>query len=197
MGYLYQVENIMDITNPAKTVSCWVELYTSKLLSWAHYKVSDKDLAKDLVQETFLVAVQSFHQFKANSEPKTWLLAILNHKIIDHYRKLVRSSEIPLSNNDDLYFTEEDHWKKEAAPKEWATNDPNLLDDESFNNVLKLCMGRLPKTWLAAVQLKYLEDKDGKIICQELGITQSNFWQMLHRAKLQLRACLENHWFKK
>ncbi|MCK5276978.1 MAG: RNA polymerase subunit sigma, partial [Cyclobacteriaceae bacterium] len=48
----------------------------------------------------------------------------------------------------------------------------------------------------SAIHLKYLEEKDGKEICQELGITSSNYWQILHRAKLQLRICIEENWFK-
>jgi RNA polymerase sigma-70 factor (ECF subfamily) len=47
------------------------------------------------------------------------------------------------------------------------------------------------------MQLKYLEQKDGKEICQDLGITSSNFWQILCRAKLQVRACIEKNWFLK
>ena len=58
-------------------------------------------------------------------------------------------------------------------------------------------MDQLPSHWNAAMKLKYLEDKKGELICQELEITPSNFWQVLHRAKLQLRKCLELHWFKK
>ena len=38
--------------------------------------------------------------------------------------------------------------------------------------------------------------KSGEEICQELEITPSNFWQIVHRAKLQLRDCIENNWFK-
>jgi len=58
-------------------------------------------------------------------------------------------------------------------------------------------MENLPLQWNAAVQLKYLEQKDGQEICQDLQISPSNFWQLIHRAKLQLRKCLELHWFKK
>jgi RNA polymerase sigma-70 factor (ECF subfamily) len=38
--------------------------------------------------------------------------------------------------------------------------------------------------------------KKGEEICQELGITPTNFWQIMHRAKLQLRECIENNWTK-
>lgn len=56
-------------------------------------------------------------------------------------------------------------------------------------------MAKLPEKWFSVMQLKYMAGKEGKEICQEIGITPSNYWQMLHRAKLNLRHCLENNWF--
>jgi RNA polymerase sigma-70 factor (ECF subfamily) len=40
-------------------------------------------------------------------------------------------------------------------------------------------------------------DKKTEEICQELGISTTNYWQMMHRAKLQLRECIDENWFKK
>jgi RNA polymerase sigma-70 factor (ECF subfamily) len=181
----------------SSVIKQWVELYTEKLLSWATYKVSDKELAEDLVQDTFLAAVQSFHKFQGNSEPKTWLLSILNNKIIDYYRKQARSVTISLKQDKDPFFDEHGEWREEAAPQPWDMDVPHLLDDNEFVKILRKCMNKLPVAWLSAMQLKYLQAKDGKEICQDLGITQSNFWQILCRAKLQVRACVEKNWFIK
>ncbi|MCK5344766.1 MAG: sigma-70 family RNA polymerase sigma factor, partial [Candidatus Heimdallarchaeota archaeon] len=65
----------------------WVESYTSDLYFWALHKVSDPEQAKDLVQDTFLAAAEKVQGFKGDSTPKTWLFSILNHKVIDFYRK--------------------------------------------------------------------------------------------------------------
>ena len=62
--------------------------------------------------------------------------------------------------------------------------------------ILDHCMAQLPEKWNHVVQLKYLEEKKGKTISKELGITSTNYWQIIHRAKLSLRECLENLWFK-
>ncbi len=63
-------------------ISEWVEQYTNEMLRWAFHKVSDIELAKDLVQDTFLIAAEKQSSFKGESKPKTWLFSILNHKII-------------------------------------------------------------------------------------------------------------------
>lgn len=186
-------------------ISNWVDTYSQSLYSWAYYKTSDKESSEDLVQDTFVAAFQSFESFEGKSNPKTWLFSILNHKISDFHRKNFRnviSSESKLSGDSaftvlDIMFDENEDWRAPSRPKEWDMSDENLADQPEFNAVLKNCFKKLPLNWSSAVQLKYLDEKDGKEICQDLGITPTNFWQILHRAKLQLRACLELNWFKK
>ena len=174
-----------------------VEMYTSELYSWAVHKVSDSELAKDLVQDTFLAAVEKIDTFRGDSSPKTWLISILNYKIIDVYRKKVNQ---PVSMDNQVFskfFDKEGSWQEEKRPKDWHEDDLHLLDDTEFQKVLKKCLDALPETWNMCVKLKYLSEKSGEEICQELGIAPTNFWQIVHRAKLQLRDCVENNWFKK
>lgn len=176
-------------------LSKWVELYTSDLYLWAFHKTSDLELAKDLVQDTFLAAAEKIGTFKSESSPKTWLISILNHKIVDHYRKKSNqpiSFDIqPLTN----YFDENGAWKAEKRPKEWNDIEKNLLDDNDFQEILKKCLEALPEKWNICVKLKYLSEKSSEEICQELDIAPTNLWQIIHRAKIQLRECVENSWF--
>ncbi|RLD34794.1 MAG: RNA polymerase subunit sigma [Bacteroidetes bacterium] len=174
----------------------WVNTYTNDLYSWALHKVSNSELAKDLVQDTFLAASEKMVSFKAESTPKTWLFSILNHKIIDVYRKKV-NQPVHLDNQIfSKYFDEEGSWKTEEKPREWHEDETHLLDDIDFVAVLQKCLDALPENWSTSVKLKYLLNKKGEEICQELGIAPTNFWQIIHRAKLQLRDFIEKSWFK-
>ncbi|NJE06742.1 DUF1492 domain-containing protein, partial [Thermococcus sp. M36] len=49
----------------------------------------------------------------------------------------------------------------------------------------------------AVFSMKYLDDIDSDEICKQLNITASNYWVLIHRAKTQLRSCLEKNWFTK
>lgn len=195
----------LDISTLAITVKRWVEMYSDKMYSWTFYKTNSKEIAEDLVQDTFLASFQSISKFEGKSDPKTWLFAILNNKIAEHFRKIYRNpilSENQANPNEgesffDTLFDSNGEWQKEERPKEWQNTEAHLLDDVAFVKVLQACMDKLPANWNAVIQLKYLEEKKGDLICQELGIAPTNFWQILHRSKLQLRKCLENHWFKK
>ena len=203
--YLCNLNKELDISTLAITVKRWVEMYSDKMYSWTFYKTNSKEIAEDLVQDTFLVAFQSISKFEGKSDPKTWLFAILNNKIAEHFRKIYRNpilSENQANSNEgesffDTLFDSNGEWQKEERPKEWQNTEAHLLDDVAFVKILQACMDKLPANWNAVIQLKYLEEKKGDLICQELGIAPTNFWQILHRSKLQLRKCLENHWFKK
>lgn len=189
----------MDIHNPSATVTCWVDMYSDKLYSWALYKTSKKEIAEDLVQETFIAAFQSIEKFAGKSDVQTWLFAILKNKIAAHFRKTFRSADTGVADMPESipFFDKDGSWNKEDAPEPWLQDDAHLLDNPAFTEVLHACMANLPENWRAALHLKYLEEKKGEQVCQELGISTTNYWQVLHRAKLQLRKCLENHWFKK
>ena len=190
---------------PQGSIQDWVTQYGDDMYRWAIHKTSDKDMAADLVQDTFMAAHLAKDKFQGKSSPKTWLFSILNRKIIDHHRKKFKESTINMSQLNarldggdvmETFFDNAGGWRGESSPLDWNEMDGHLLDDSDFKNVLDACMQDLPEHWHAAMQLKYLEGKDGKDICQELGITSSNYWQILHRAKLKLRLCIENNWFK-
>ncbi len=189
--------NVMDSSDASTTIKSWVELYSDELYTWAFYKTSNRETSEDLVQETFLAAVHSFQMFEGKSEPKTWLLSILKNKIADHYRIAYRNNA-----NDTVSFSEifdgTDYWLPNQRPQPWEeVDEQHLLDDPDFNNTLANCLEKLPTNWRASIVLKFIEEKNSNDICQELGITPTNYWQILHRAKLQLRKCVEIHWFKK
>jgi len=192
----------MDNKEPVIIIQSWVEAFSDKMYSWALYKTSSQETAEDLVQDTFLAACQAFEKFQGRSDPKTWLFGILNNKIADHFRKAYRNpidrkegnTETSFFNN---FFDEDGDWLKNERPQSWENEDVHLLDNKEFVKILQACLKELPDNWYAAINLKFLEEKKGEIICQELQVTPTNFWQILHRAKLQLRKCLQVNWFKK
>jgi len=176
-------------------LSNWVSEFTDELYSWAVFKVSDSELAQDLVQDTFLVAAEKIENFRGDSSPKTWLFSILKNKIIDVYRKKTNK---PVNIENDVlskFFDAAGAWENDRVPKNWNEEEGHLLDDSEFQLVLAKCLDALPEKWSTCVRLKYLSEKKGEEICQEVGIALTNYWQIVHRAKLQLRNCIETNWF--
>lgn len=178
----------------------WVKTYADTLYRFAVVRVSNTEIAKDLIQETFLAALRNVETFKGEISEKNWLFTILKNKIIDHYRK--KSSSL-ISELDELlesanqYFDENDHWKMDTAPSDWSVNYSQPVETKEFNDILNKCMDKLSEIMKIVFTMKYLDEKESDAICKELNITSSNYWVIMHRAKLQLRGCLEKKWVGK
>jgi len=177
----------------------WVNEYGDMLYRYALPRVNDSETAKDLVQETFLAAWRNYDNFKGEISEKNWLFTILKNKIIDHFRKASTrlTDNLPGIADDDPYFDEKDHWTTASAPRNWNVDTESLIHQKEFYEVLSKCKGKLKEIQNTVFTMKYLDGLESDDICKELNITASNYWVLIHRAKLQLRACLEKNWFLK
>jgi RNA polymerase sigma-70 factor (ECF subfamily) len=179
----------------------WVDLYGDDLFRYALVRVRDPKTAEDIVQETFLAALQSRHQFAGRSSEKSWMVGILKHKVIDHFRKVNR--EFP-TNNIDLstaesqeIYDEDGHWRlDENSPEDWVNPD-RALEQGEFWKTLSRCLSKLSPQTASAFSLRELDELSSDAVCEALKISPANLWVVLHRARMQLRRCLEIHWFGK
>ncbi len=177
----------------------WVSNYADYLFNYAISRISDQELAKDLVQETFLAALEKISSFEGRSAEKTWLTAILKHKIIDVYRKrssgvLNTSNHIQEESVHEFFNSEDGHWKVDHRPMEFSRSADDPLLAKEFRLSLRRCMDKLPNLWLAVFTMKHMDDLETEMICTELNVTPANFWVIIHRCKLNLRSCLQKNW---
>jgi RNA polymerase sigma-70 factor (TIGR02943 family) len=175
----------------------WVERYADQLYSYAFNRLGQEEQARDLVQETFLAALEKVEQFRGNSSERTWLTAILKYKIIEVYRK--RNSGLNtqrLEEEPELEFFEQGngHWKEQYSPRPMRTEGVDPLINKELAAVLRKCFQKLPALWLSVFTMKHLDDTATEAICKELKVTPANFWVIIHRAKLNLRACVQKSW---
>lgn len=187
-----QINNILLPEN-------WVNNHGDYLYNYAYSRVMSKELAEDLVQETFIAALNAMKSFKGKSTELTWLISILKRKVIDHYRKSSTKKEVTSTEYSTPFKKDgmwQGHWENERAPKYWPSDFEDPLHQDEFRNILKICLANLPEKWKAVFILKFMEDASSDEICKELECTPSNFWVMLHRARLKLRECIEIKWLK-
>ena len=190
------VKDKTHLTDPQE----WVAKYADYLYGFAITRISDEDLAKDLVQETFLSALERIEKFEGRSSEGTWLTAILKNKITDVYRKksaaLSEKSTVLTAENDqiDFFEAEDGHWKAQYQPLAFGIETYDPLANKELNRILQKCMQKLPALWLSVFTMKHLDDIATPIICSELKVTASNFWVIIHRTKVSLRACLQKNW---
>ncbi len=178
----------------------WVEDHSDLLFHYAVRRVADEELGKDLVQDTFLAAWRNRDSFRRESSVKNWLFLILRSKIIDHYRKLNSGAVVAgirNENEDGTYFDHEDHWRKGMYPSSFSVDFRNEIEGREFFKVFDSCGKKLKQIQHAVFVMKYVDDLDSEEICKIMGLTSSNYWVLIHRAKVQLRACLEKNWITK
>ena len=184
--------DIAGIDNPES----WVDSYGDFLYRFALSRVKDPSVAEDLVQETFLAALRARENFKGQSTARTWMIAILKHKIVDHIRKKIREPSTDkiesLSDASDPDFDERGHWQK--PPGKWAVNPVKLYEQKEFVDVLYRCLAELPERLAEAFIKREMEGLSTAEICKALDITATNSWVMLYRARMSLRRCLDNKW---
>jgi RNA polymerase sigma-70 factor (TIGR02943 family) len=176
--------------NPDK----WVDNYADELYRYTYTRVCDSGYAEDIVQETFLSAWRAKDTYKAEASEKNWLYAICKNKIIDHFRKHSNNVIKPSTAEEDIYFDEVEHWRKEPTPNEWGMNYSQPVETKEFYNILGLCKQKLKDIQRQVFSMKYMEEIEAEEICKVLDITPSNYWVIIHRCKLHLRSCLEKNW---
>ena len=181
----------------ATNANDWLNEHGDYLYRFALARLRDPHLAEDAVQETMLAAIKN-NSFDGDSSARTWLTGILKHKIIDLQRKQIReqliSDLMDLEADDasmDDFFDQSGHWLDQPQ----TINMPdNSLVQKQFLAVLDDCMSKLPKKLKAIFMLRDVHDEDNENICKELGISPTNAWVMLYRARMGLRKCLELNW---
>ncbi|HET7765118.1 MAG TPA: sigma-70 family RNA polymerase sigma factor [Burkholderiales bacterium] len=175
-----------------------MERHRPYLLRFALVQLRDRSAAEDAVQDTLLAAIQGASQFAAQSTVRTWLVGILKHKIIDSIRKTARERPVePRAETEgteglEAFFADDGHFAE--PPEEWAGPERSL-EESRFFEALERCLQSLPKKTASAFTLREMMGLETDEICKELGISASNCWVMLYRARMSLRACLERTWF--
>ncbi|HEY0653621.1 MAG TPA: sigma-70 family RNA polymerase sigma factor [Chryseosolibacter sp.] len=172
----------------------WVLDYSDMLYSYAIVKGFDHDAAKDLVQDTFLAAWKNIDGFEGKASVKNWLFVILKNKITDQYRKTIHHISVDISQHDD-YFDETGHWAKPVFPRALVLDPGSETEQNEFNRILEGCCNKLTRVQKMVFWMKYVDDVESDDICGQLAISANNYWTTLHRAKVQLRACIEKNWF--
>ncbi len=189
-----QAKQQMQTQDPTE----WVDLYGDMLLSYALSRLSDRETAEDLVQETFLVAWKTRGDFEGRSRFSTWLVAILRHKVADHFRreggrKSSSFDEADGGTESEPLFSKWGKWKR--SPKSWSASPDELVENREFWTVVARCLVDMPAHLAYVLRLREFKSAKTKDIGNLLEISASNVSVRLHRARLLLRQCLEDKWF--
>ncbi|WP_341937426.1 sigma-70 family RNA polymerase sigma factor [Marinimicrobium sp. C2-29] len=174
-----------------------------QMLRFAQLQLSDPAAAEDAVQEALAGALKNAKSFAGSSAFKTWVFAILKHKITDHFRSqkhLINESSLAYDDDESTepgdLFNDKGFWRPEERPGVWPDPDA-ALEDGHFWRVFEACLDHLPAKQARVFMMREFIGLTTDEICETVTLTVSNLHVLLHRARLRLRECLEDNWFKR
>ncbi|MFV0540065.1 MAG: sigma-70 family RNA polymerase sigma factor [Aestuariibaculum sp.] len=177
--------------NPEK----WIDLHADYLFNYTFSRVKDRDIAQDLVQETFLAGLKSMKNFKGEASERTWLTSILKRKIIDYYRKANSNkgrAEVLMSQN--KQNKSDGDWIEKNVPDIFTKTAEDNIENTELRHAIHDCLNKLPQKQATVFKMKTIEGLETQTICNELNITASNLWVIIHRARAAMANCLKKNW---
>jgi RNA polymerase sigma-70 factor (ECF subfamily) len=148
------------------------------LVAYARRKLMDPALAEDLVHDVFEAVASGRAVFGGRAALRSWLVAILKHKIVDLVRQRSGHDSLDAMAGDD----------DGDAADSGALACPQPRPDEVAEQRQRLAqtltrIQALPHTLREAVQLRLLRDDSSADVCRTLAISEQNLFVRLHRAR--------------
>jgi RNA polymerase sigma-70 factor (ECF subfamily) len=168
-------------TAVAPSVS-WTEMvsHRSYLVRFAQRKLRDPLLAEDAVHDVFEAVLSGRAVFAGRAALRSWLTAVLKHKIVDSVRRNAGTDSLAEAfGHDDDGAT--------ACEIECPQPRPDQIAEQ--HQLLMLALRRieaLPAGLRDAMRLRVLEEQSTDEVCRALGISEENLFVRIHRARKQL-----------
>lgn len=171
------LSNLRQTTSGVEQANTWEAFeaealpHMESLFRVAMWRVRDRAEAEDLVQETFIEALQSFHRYEAGTNCRGWLVTIMYHVLSKRRRKAAQLH---------LVADEEERISETIAYEEPT---PQGLTDEEVLDALR----RIPLNYSQVVLLADIEDMAYKEIAKALQVPIGTVMSRLNRGRKLLR----------
>ncbi len=163
---------LKDMANKQKKYEALVQALHGDLFRYAYWLCHDKQVAEDLVQETFLRAWRALDSLKEEKAAKAWLISILRR---ENARRFERKQF--------------DLVELDAQPV--ADHKSIGTEQEMENELLRRHIAQLAPEYREPLVLQVLGGFSGEEIAQQLGLNKNTVMTRLFRARSQLKDALE------
>lgn len=150
-----------------------VRTYADPLVRYAYTIVGSSAAAEDVMEDTFAHLLAHGGNFPDEGSIRSWLYKVAHNKAINYLRKHKR--EVPLQDVEQVLYG--------------GSLEADLIRQER-NEVLYLCLQKLPKQYREVLQLRYLENFSQSQICGITGLSVKQVYNCLHRGRVALKEYL-------
>ena len=159
------------------------QLYAAAL----RYTKNPED-ARDLLQDTYLKAFNSFHQFEEGTNLRAWLYRVLTTTFINTYRKDQRRPQLASGELEDWQLAEAQSHTSDLGKSAEVEALENLPDSD-----IKRALQEIPEEFRIAVYLADVEGFSYKEIADIVEVPAGTVMSRLHRGRKLLREKLADY----
>lgn len=155
-----------------------VERHHRDLLVYAVALTRNDATARDIVQESFIIAYEKIDLFDVTRDFATWMRGIVRNK----WREWLRKNKRYDLNDNELA-------RIDADMALWQNR--RVQEDNSLFDALEQCLDRLPENLRTVVDAFYYEGRSGDEVAELLQVAPAAVRKRLQRARTLLKQCLD------
>ncbi len=152
-----------------------VRFYSDALVRFARHYVQDSMTAEDIMEDAFVALILKRKQFSEEEQLRAYLFKTVRNKCISHLRGQKRLKAL----------------SDYANTLVGSSLDNELLRREK-QRAVQDALKKLPKQYQEALLLSYYDDLTVQELCDALGKSQKQVYNLIARAKAALKKILEN-----
>jgi len=180
-----------------------VDLHAPAMLRVARGYVHSREVAEEVVQETWIALVKGIHDFEGRSSLRTWLFTVLINIAKRRGLQEQRHADVAVlaftgGSVDPARFRGSDdpypgHWLPDEVPSPFPdTPEGSALGDELLALTHRE-LAKLPDQQRLVVTMRDILDMDSAEVCELLDISTANQRVLLHRGRAAVRQVLETY----
>jgi len=166
--------------------SVLIDVHKDKIYALVHRLVGNRENAEDIIQETFLKAIDNIGQFRGESSFGTWLYSIALNLSRAHFAKEKQADLLPIES----YLPSGDNYhESHARLLDW--DDPlKILETKELREAVNMALETIPYEYREAFLLRYYNELSVKEIAEITGQSEASAKSRILRARLALRGYL-------
>jgi RNA polymerase sigma-70 factor (ECF subfamily) len=182
-----------------------VEMYQKAMVRLALMYVHQREIAEDVVQETWISVLKGLDKFEGRSTLKTWIFSILVNRAKTRAQREGRSLPFSALENADTdadeptvdpdRFSQAGNWK--TYPDSWDEIPEERLLSQETSTIIHQTIEQLPPNQRQVITLRDINGWSSEEVRNVLNVSETNQRVLLHRARATVRRALERYLDKK
>ncbi|KOS04931.1 RNA polymerase subunit sigma-24 [Flavobacterium akiainvivens] len=162
-----------------------IKRHQSKIYGFIYSKVSDRDVADDIFQDTFIKVIKTLKSNSYNEEGKflPWVMRIAHNLVVDHFR---RNKKMPMHR-------ETEEFSIFSIMTDNAPNVENRIITEQVESDLMRIIDELPADQKEVLQMRIYQDLSFKEIADLTGVSINTALGRMRYALMNMRKVIEKN----